>query len=159
MGKSLWTILILGCLTAMLLSIFMLVTLDTYQQSPAGNRFKFAESVRAQFQFESAGADVTPVDGRMILRISYLTKKSSKYDTTAQRQEMESVTAFAAKTYDGRDRSTIQEIQVRRTEVRGRGCFQKTYTDNHRIAAPPEWHKRPKLPPFLQTSGEPPRNP
>ena len=160
MNRSLWTILILGCLTALLLSIFMLVTLDTYQQSPAGNRFAFAETIRTQFQFESAGADVTHINGRMVLRLSYITKKHSNYDPAVQRKEMQDVLGFAMKTYDGKDKATIQEIEVRRTEIRGRGCFQKTYSDRHSSEAPPEWKGRKgNLPRFLETPEEPPRNP
>jgi hypothetical protein len=140
--------------------MFMLVTLDTYQQSPAGNRFKFAETIRTEFQFESTGADVSPFDGRMILRVFYLTKKDSKYDPAVQRKEMEDVAAFAAKSYDGKDRSTIQEIQIQRTEVRGRGCFQKTLQDRLTAEPPADWKTRKgTLPSFLDRPEEPARNP
>lgn len=159
MSRSLWSILILGILTALILTLGMLFTLDQYQQSPAGNRFKFAETIRTEFQFDSAGADVAPLEGKMILRISYMTTKDSKHDQTAQRQEMEKVAAFAAVKYDGKDRSSIHEIQLRRAEVRGKGCFQKTYHNHHTAAAPPEWKMRPGLPSFLQQPGEPQRNP
>lgn len=149
MSRSLWSILILGVLTALILSLFMLLTLDTYQQSPAGNRFKFAESIRTQYKFDSAGADVSPFDGKMVLRITYLTTQNSKHNADLQKQEMESVAEFAKK-YDGKDRGTIQEIRVHRTEIRGRGCFQKTYTNHLIVAAPAEWRGRPGLTPFPQ---------
>lgn len=165
MSKSLWSILILGVLTAMILSLFMLLTLDTYQQTPAGNRFKLAESIRTEYTFDSAGADVSPIDGKMVLRISYLTTRSSSHNADVQKKEMESVAAFAASKYDGKDRGAIQEIRVQRTELRGRGCFQKTYKNNHSTAAPAEWRGRPGLPgtnPFLQPptppAPEPSRN-
>jgi len=158
MSRSLWSILILGILTALLLTLGMLFTLDQFQQFPAGNRVKFAETIRTEFQFDSAGADVSPVDGKMVLRISCMTTKDSKHDQTAQRQEMERVAAFAAVKYDGKDKSTIQEIQIRRAEVRGKGCFQKTYHNHHTAAPPPEWKSRPGLPTFLQQP-PPQRNP
>lgn len=159
MSRSLWSILILGILTALLLTLGMLFTLDQYQQSPAGNRFKFAETIRTEFQFDSAGADVSPIEGKMVLRISFMTTKDSKHDPAAQRQEMERVAAFAAGKYDGKDRSSIQEIQIKRAEVRGKGCFQKTYHNNHATAAPQEWKLRPGLPTFLQQPPPPQRNP
>jgi hypothetical protein len=85
----------------------------------------------------------------MILRVSYLTRKNSQHDQDVQKKEMTEVADFAAKKYDGKDRETIQEIQVRRTELRGSGCFQRSYHNTFAAAAPADWKAKSNLPRFL----------
>ncbi len=161
MSRSLWSIFVLGAMTALLLTIAMLFTLDQYKASPAGNRFIFAESIRKEYRFDSAGADVGPIDGKMVLRISYMTTQDSKHDLAVRTKEMQTVADFAAAKYDGKDRGTIQEIRVLRTELRGSGCFQRTYSNAHSAPPPFEWKTgvRPALPPFVRPPDEAPRKP
>ena len=146
MGKSTWTILFIGMVAVMLLSMMMCFSLQQFEMSPAGRNSKLALSVRNKFEFESVGAVVGREAGKKVLRVAYLTLRDSKFDATAQRQEMTEVANFAIGKYEGRDKGVLDEIRVTRKELHGSGCWQRTYIAYHAIPNPEKgkWIKSPR---------------
>lgn len=118
----------MGFVTITLLIVGMMISLMQFQKgSPAVKFVKLAELVGREFKVDNVGADVRmdPAPGN--LRITYLTRVDSKFDTSVQNAEMRKVAEFAIKNYEGSDRHHLGEIQVVRSETHGSGCFQTTY--------------------------------
>jgi len=134
-------------ITIVLLVVGMMVSLMQFQRgSPAVKLVKLAEQIRNEFKVENVGADVRiePMPGH--LRITYLTRVDTKFDSTVQNQEMWKVAEFAIKKYEGSDRPRLGEIQVSRSESHGSGCFQQTYVA-HVTVPNPYKGKAPGFPP------------
>ncbi len=147
----------MGFLAVILMLLFMLFGLNELGQSPAANRVRLAEGIRAQFKFESVGAGVADEPGKRVLRIGYTTLQDSKFDVSVQNREMQGVAEFAAKTYNESDRKFIDEIRVRRTEIKGSGCWQKSYPGEFAMTNPFKANEAPFSPFPVQPPG--PRNP
>jgi hypothetical protein len=53
---------------------------------------------------------------------------------------MENVAKFAAENYKGRELGKLDQVEITRSEIHGRGCFQTTYVANFTLPNP---KKRP----------------
>jgi hypothetical protein len=135
-NKPLWYVAIFGLIGLGAMVMFMTVSLEGLKSSPAGNRVKLAESVRQQFGFDRSAAAVDAGPQRSVLVVSYHPKPGPAADPSAQTRELQAVAEFAGKTYDGDDRKRIDEIEVRRVEVRGRGCWKNEYVNKTSIRNP-----------------------
>jgi hypothetical protein len=127
MSKALWSITIMGFLTVVCMLIAMLFGVNQLAATPASNRIKLAAGVKDQFHFDVVWAEVFDESPKKILRVGFTTSKDSRFNTDFQNQEMKSVAEFASKAYDSNDRKYIDEIRIQRTEVKGNGCWQKSY--------------------------------
>jgi hypothetical protein len=126
-SKTLWSVLVMGLMSALLLTVAMMFGLSAFQQSPAGARSKLGEQIRTEFSFAAAGADVQVYAQPSRLNISYETHQNSRFDVAVQNAEMQRVAEFAIGKVEPRTRVKIEELRVVRTEVHGRGCFQQSY--------------------------------
>lgn len=125
MSKSIWNIIVIGFVTVILMVVLMLVSLTAFQGSPAANRARLANQIRESFGFPEVAAGVKDIDGRLLLRIDYLAHTTSKFDDSFMTAEIRRVIAFVQENYDGREKRSIREIRVRRTEIQGKGCWQR----------------------------------
>ena len=123
MSKSLWSIVVLGFITIIIMVIMMLFSLSAYQGSPAANRAKFSNMIRERFQFPEVAANVKEAQGELVLRVDFLSAVESNFNDVVINDELERVADFAQRTYPGTDRRLITQLQVRRTEIEGSGCW------------------------------------
>jgi hypothetical protein len=137
-------ITVTGFLAVVFMIVAMLLALGSLEQSPAANRIRLAERIRSHFQFDSVGAHVGPMDGRMVLVVSYETTRDSKYNVSEQNREMREVADFAAAQYDDKDRRFIDEIRIKRVEIRSGGCWQRRLVAYHTAPNP---HRTPLMRP------------
>lgn len=126
MSKSLWSIVVLGFITVIIMVIMMLFSLSAFQRSPAFNRAKFSNAIRETFGFIETGAGVKDTPSGLTLRVDYQSNVDSQFRDDVMKAEMERVIEFAQKRYDGTDRRIISRLVVRRTEIQGSGCWQRT---------------------------------
>jgi hypothetical protein len=136
MSKSMWIIALMGFATVMIIVVAMLLSLSMFQQSPASNRARLSQQVRNEFGFTEVASDVRDVLGRTILIVAFESTVDSKYDAAVQKAEMEKVADFVVKRYDGDDRRSIQELRVKRREVKARGCWTKLIEAEHVVQNP-----------------------
>jgi len=136
MSRSVWVILILGFLTVVILVIAMLGALRQFGDSPHSNATKLALAIKGEFHFESVVTGTRNEGVKGFLIIHYETHADSKFNQEAQTGEMQRVAQFAAGKFDASDKRNIDEIQVRRTEIHGRGCFQQSYVATHTLPNP-----------------------
>jgi len=125
-NKTIWYIVIFGILGVFVLVLGMTLSIEGLPAVDAGKHVKLAETVRAQFQFQSASVGVSLEGAKKFLWVGYQASKSANFDLSAQNREMEAVADFTTANYPGTDKSSIQEIRVTRNELRGRGCWQRT---------------------------------
>jgi len=137
-------ITVTGFLAVVFMIVAMLLALGSLEQSPAANRIRLAERIRSHFQFDSVGAHVGPMDGRTVLVVSYETTRDSKYNVSEQNREMREVADFAAAQYDDKDRRFIDEIRIKRVEIRSGGCWQRRLVAYHTAPNP---HRTPLMRP------------
>lgn len=154
MNKAVWVIVILGAMTVLVLSFGMMVFLGQFQEIPAADWVKLAESTTAEFKLEKVAVRVNMMSTPTAMQISYLTKADTKFNSAAQNAEMQQVAEYAVRTYVGKDLYLIEQIQVTRSETHGGGCFQQTYVANLTYANP-----RRSPPPARFGAPFPPRNP
>jgi hypothetical protein len=127
-SKTVWIILTMGVITILALTMGMVVTLGQFQEVPAVEWVKVAQAISEQFKFENVNARVMfRGDAPSALKISYTTKPSTSFDSSAQNVEMENVAKFAIENYKGKDLTKIDQVEISRSEIHGRGCFQTTY--------------------------------
>jgi len=126
MSKSLWSIVVLGFVTVILMVVMMLVSLNAYKRSPAANRAKFSNLVRETFGFTEVGAGVRDSNGLLVLQVEFLSPVESNFSDDVMNAEIQKVIDFAQKRYDGTDRRLINRLLVRRTEIQGSGCWRRT---------------------------------
>ena len=126
MSKSLWSIMVLGFITVVLMVIMMLFSLSAFQGTPAANRAKFTNTLRERFQFPEVAANVAEMEGELVLRVEFLSATESNFSDKIINDELERVAAFAQYSYDGTDRRLITQLRVRRAEVQGSGCWSRT---------------------------------
>lgn len=127
MSKSVWVIVIMGLVTALVLSVAMALSLSQFTEVPAVEWVRLAEMTTTEFKLENVAVRVNLRDHPSSMRITYLTRADSKFDTTVQNAEMEKVAKFAVQNYKGRELNKVEQIQITRSEIHGRGCFQQTY--------------------------------
>ena len=126
MSKSLWSILVLGFITVVLMVIMMLFSLAAFRGSPAANRAKFTNQIRERFRFPEVAANVSEMEGQLVLRVEFLSATDSNFSDKIMTDELERVASFAQYSYDGTDRRLITQLRVRRAEVQGSGCWSRT---------------------------------
>lgn len=137
MSKAVWNIVIIGTMATLLMVIGMLMSLSSFQGTPAWMQTKLAESVKNQFDYLGTGTEVRNDGARLILRVVYEAKPGKvAFSDELARAEMQKTAEYAIKSYEGRDRTDIDLIQIRRTETHGRGCFQSVYKASHEIPSP-----------------------
>ena len=118
----------MGVITILALSMGMVVSLGQFQEVPAVDWVKVAAAIAAEFKFENVSARVVfHGDAPSAMRITYTTKPNANFDSSAQNVEMETVAKFAVENYKGKDLRKIDQIEINRSEIHGRGCFQTTY--------------------------------
>ena len=154
MGKTVWTIALMGVVALLLVTVAMVISLGQFSETPSKDWVKLAEMITAEFKAQHVSVRVNLNIPPGILRIAYLAGIHSNYSVDAQNAEMERVAQFALKNYAGRDARYVREIRVNRTETHGRGCFQTTYEGNYTLQVP----RRPSIGPMApDTPPVPPR--
>ena len=140
MSRTVWSIVIIGFLTAVFLVVAMFFLFKEFGQSRYSSATKLAQGIRSEFHFDSVGTatDSLPAPEGMknVLLVQYETRADSKFDVSAQNQEMDKVAKFAAEKSDPFERKRIEEIRIRRTEIHGRGCFQQSYVSDRSVPNP-----------------------
>lgn len=127
----------MGVVTILVLSMGMIVSLGQFQEIPAAEWVKLAQAISTEYKFEHVSVRVAfPATGPSAMKISYTTKPNANFDSSAQNVEMEKVAKFGAENYKGRDASRIDQVEISRSEVHGRGCFQTTYVANFTYPMP-----------------------
>lgn len=116
----------MGFIAVVILTITMMFMLKWFGDSPLSRNTKIAVSLKSEFQLEAVGTDIRAGSQKTVLLVHYETKADSKFSLAAQSQEMKKIADFAAGKLEPLDRRKVDEIQVRRTEVRGRGCWQRS---------------------------------
>jgi hypothetical protein len=135
-NRSIWFIAVAGFLTAIILVVMMLFMLKRFGDSPLSKTTRVAQFIRSQFHFDSVGANLEAGTLKTVLNVHYETKIDSKFSTDFQNAEMKSVAEFALTKVDPFERRSIDEVRVQRAEVRGGGCFQRTYLADYTVPNP-----------------------
>lgn len=146
MSKSLWSIVVLGFITIIMMVLMMLFSLNAYKASPAANRAKFSNQVRERFGFSETAASVREAGGHLVLRVEFLSPVESRMSDDVMKAEIEKVVDFAQRVYDGKDRRMISRLLVRRTEISGRGCWQRVLEREMTVDKPFSGPPRPLAP-------------
>ena len=137
MSKSVWIILCMGVITILALSMGMVVSLGQFQEVPAAEWVKIAAAIAEEFKFQNVTARVVfRGDAPSALKVAYTTKPNADFDSSAQNVEMEKVAKYAVDNYKGKDLRKIDQVEITRSEIHGRGCFQTTYVANFTYAIP-----------------------
>lgn len=146
MSKSLWSIVVLGFITVIMMVLMMLFSLSAYQGSPAANRAKFSNLVRETFGFTETAASVREAGGHLVLRVEFLSPVESRFNDDVMKAEIEKVIDLAQRRYDGSDRRMISRLLVRRTEISGSGCWQRVLEREMSVDKPFSGPPRPLAP-------------
>jgi hypothetical protein len=142
----------MGLITMLALSMGMMVTLGQFQEAPAADWVKLAQAMTDQFKFDNITVRVDLHSaGPLKMKIAYVTKANSGFDSSAQNVEMENVAKFATEHYKGRDLTKIDQVEVTRSEIHGKGCFQTTYVATFTLDNP-----KKRMRGFPQTPPQPP---
>ena len=126
MNKSIWVIFAFGILAVGSMVVAMMIGLENLNEGEAGNRVKLGNEIKDVFDVEDVGVLALDKDDKRILRITYRTERNTDYDLQAQLAEIEKISTYAGKHYNGKDRKQINEFFVIRTEVLHRGCWTGT---------------------------------
>jgi hypothetical protein len=145
-------IICMAAITTVALVMGMMISLGQLQETPAGEWVKLAEATTARFNLDKCSVRVDLIGRPTSMQVSYLTKADTKFDTSVQNAEMESVAQFAVNTYKGKELYQIENVLVTRSETHGSGCFQETYVAkftyiNPRRAQPSRFGLPPAPPP------------
>lgn len=136
MSKSIWVILIMGVVLALVLAVGMMVTLGQFSETPALEWVRLAEAIKTEFKAHQVGVRVSYMNMPSVMRVNYVSGTDSKFNSSVQNSEMEAIANFALKNYKGRDLSSIDQVAVTRSEIHGSGCFQQTYVAKFELANP-----------------------
>jgi len=145
-SKSIWLIATMGMLAMLALALGMALSLGQFQDAPAVELVRLAESIGREFKAEHVGAKIQMRAVPTALVISYSSLVDSKFNLSMQNEEMENVAKFAIRNYKAREQTLVDEIQVTRSETHGRGCFQQTYVAHFTLPSPLRRLERPGLP-------------
>jgi len=130
-SKSIWIILTMGLVTMLALSMGMMLSLGQFQEVPAADWVKLAQGISSDFKFENVTVRVDARNaGPLKMKVAYVTKANSGFDSSAQNVEMENVAKYATEHYKGKELTKIDLVEITRSEIHGRGCFQTTYVAN-----------------------------
>ena len=135
-------------MTALALTVGMMVSLGQFTETPAIEWIKLAEALTKEFNLQNVSVRVNIANRPTSMRISYLTRTDSKFNLSVQNAEMENVANFAVKNYRGRDLTAIDQVQVTRSETHGSGCFQQTYVATFMLPNPIRTLTPRRLEPF-----------
>lgn len=136
MSRSLWTIAIIGFITIVILVITFLFMFKRFGDSPYSKGAKISLAIRDEFHFDAVGTGTVAETQKTAFLIQYDTRADSKFNLAAQNQEMQAVAVFAVGKLEPLDRKNVDEIRVRRTEVRGSGCWQRSYVTDLTVPNP-----------------------
>ena len=154
MSKTVWLIVTMGLITLLAMALFMALSLEQFQEAPAVELVRLSEMIAREFKAEHVSLKIKRRDVPSVLAISYASLVDSKFDLSMQNKEMEAVATYAIKNYKGREQTTVDEIQVTRSETHGRGCFQQSYVAHFTLPNP---MRRPDRPGFPGASYSPPQ--
>lgn len=136
MSKSIWLIVTMGLISALVLSLAMMMGLSSFKDHASAEWVKLAEQTTNEFKFTNVAVRVSLIGNPTAMKISYHTPLDSKFDLSAQNAEMEKVAQYAAKNYKGRDLNQIDQFQITRSETHGSGCFKQTYVATLNVPNP-----------------------
>ena len=118
----------MGLVTILALSMGMVISLGQFQEAPAAEWVKLSQAITDRFQFDNVTVKVDlNTGGPSKMKVAYVTKANSGFDSSAQNVEMENVFKFAVDSYKGKELGKIEKVEITRSEIHGRGCFQTTY--------------------------------
>ncbi len=148
----------MAAITAVALVMGMMVSLGQLQETPAADWVKVAEAISSRFSLEKCSVRVDLVGRPASMQVAYLTKADTKFDTSVQNAEMESIAQFAVGNYKGKDLYLIENVLVTRSETHGSGCFQETYVAKYSYVnpkrTPPNRFGLPVTPPTPNDPGD-----
>ncbi len=153
MSKTVWVIASMGLITMLLLAAGMAVSLGQFQEIPAVEWVRLAESIGREFKADPVSVKLSLRKTPSAMEIAYSSLVDSKFDLSVQNAEMEKLARYAIKTYKGKEQTLVDEIQITRSETHGRGCFQQTYVAHFTLPNP---LRRPDRPPYPGASFNPP---
>jgi hypothetical protein len=124
----------MGLLTALALSMGMMLSLGQFTETSAAEWVKLAEQAGRQFKAKpiSIRVDFRNTPRKMV--ITYSSLVDSHYDLSLQNKEMEDVAKYSLQNYS--QAKKVDEVQVTRSETHGRGCFQQTFVSHLTYANP-----------------------
>lgn len=126
MSKSLWSIVVIGFVTIVLMVFLMLASLSMYKSAPAAQNAKLSNLIRERFGFQEVSSGVRDVNGDLVLRVEYLSQMDSGFSDDRMNSELGQVAEFTRRAYDGKDRKFIRRMKLTRTEIQGSGCWKRT---------------------------------
>jgi hypothetical protein len=135
-NRTLWTIAIFGFISVMSLVIAFLLVFKSFGESPYSSGAKVAVAVRDEFHLDAAASAILHEAQKTVLVVQYQTHADSKFNLAAQNQEMQGVAVFAAGKLEPAERRKVDEVRVRRTEIHGSGCMQRSYVTDLAIPNP-----------------------
>lgn len=118
MGKSVWTVAVLGVLCCALLSMAMCMSLEDLKRAPAA---RLSDALRDRFRVPRVRADVWREGDRKVLVIEYHVATAADGGTVDAGRELQDVADFAASKYEGKDRKEIATVKVTRLMPLDRG--------------------------------------
>jgi hypothetical protein len=136
----------MGLITMLVLAAGMAVSLGQFQETPAVEWVRLAESIGQEFKADPVSVKLALRKTPSAMEISYSSLVDSKFDLSLQNAEMERVAGYAIRTYRGREQTLVDEIQITRSETHGRGCFQQTYVAHFTLPNPLRRPDRPSYP-------------
>ena len=147
----------MGLITALVLSLAMMISLGQFKEVPAADWVKLAEATTNEFKFTNVAVRVSLHSTPPVMKISYDTEADSKFDLSVQNAEMGKVGEFALRNYKGRELNIVSQVEVTRSESHGSGCFRQTYVSS--LSVPnPRRNGVPGASPFGTPPAVPPRD-
>ena len=128
MGKTVWVVVGMGLLTALALSMAMMLSLGQFTETSAAEWVKLAEQAGRQFKAKPISVSVNLRNTPRTMAITYSSLVDSHYDLSLQNKEMEDIAKYSLQNYS--QAKKVDEVQVTRSETHGRGCFQQTFVSH-----------------------------
>src|SRR5438128_1929116 len=108
-------IVAMGAVTMLVLSAGMMVSLGSFQETPAAEWVRLAENIGREFKAEPVSVRVNMRSRPSAMIINYSSLVDTKFNVSMQNAEMEKLAHFAIDNYKkGREQRLIDEIQVTR---------------------------------------------
>ena len=136
MKSSAWMVLILGVVGIAIITLLMMVTFSTFQDSPAGAQTRLANTILEAYGFESVSAQEGSEGGRTHVMVRYITAPSTPLDPVAEESEMRSVAIFALQNLPENLKKALHEVRIHRTEWKGSGCWKEIRTSEYSMPNP-----------------------
>ena len=136
MSRTLWTIASLGFVTVVLLTISFLVVFKSFRDSPSSQNAKLAVAIREEFHVDAVTARIVSETQKTALLVQYETHADTKFSVDAQNEEMKAISIFALGKLNAFEQKRVDEVRLRRYEIHGSGCFQRTYNADLTVPNP-----------------------